>query len=132
MVAKVTAVGRPLTSSAAKLGPDITPKSLLESSGLPNTSKATSCGSFAVPSSSPLFAQIMEALLLISLTSINICLKADVGTTDKIKSELLTAFDKLSSSSNCLGKLKSPRYFGLLRAFCMPDICDASLAQRAT
>ena len=67
----MTAVGRPLISSAAKLGPDKTPKLLKSLFELENSSLITSNGRFAEEASSPLLAHKIGASEPILFKSFN-------------------------------------------------------------
>ena len=67
----MTAVGRPLISSAAKLGPDKTPQLLKSLFELENSSLITSNGRFAEEASSPLLAHKIGASEPIFFKSFN-------------------------------------------------------------
>ena len=128
----MTAVGRPLISSAAKLGPDKTPQLLKSLFELENSSLITSNGRFAEEASSPLLAHKIGALEPILFKSFKAFLNPAVGIADRIKSQFNTASLKLSFNDSKSGNLKSPSYFGFDFDFFIPEIWLASLAHNVT
>ena len=128
----MTAVGRPLISSAAKLGPDKTPQLLKSFFELGNSSLITSNGSFAEETSRPLLAHKIGESEPIFFKFFNMFLNPAVGIADKIKSQFNTASLKLSFKDNKSGNLKSPKYFGFDLDFFIPERWLASLAHNVT